>query len=326
MNKSIGFLAHWGVCLLGSLLISVAQAQSQYPTQLVKLVVPFAAGGLPDTVARIVAQRLQHQLGQSVIVDNRPGANGLIAAQAILASEPDGYNVLVTDGSLFSITPKIVKNMPIDARREFIPVAQLARSPLFLAVHPKLQVSSFDEFVKYVRARPGEINYGSSGLGSVHQLSMEAIKSALGLDMKHVPFRGTGQSVPALLGGHVEALFSAYPSLTGGVHKGDIKIIAANSAVRSRLLPDVPAVGEFIQGYDFVPLVGFFVRVGTPNVVVQKLANEAMSVVRIPDIEQQFLNLGIEPAAEGPERLEQILKSEIHRVDAAVAAAKLQPM
>lgn len=184
-------------------------AQSNYPNQPIRFIVPYAPGGLPDTVARIVAQRLTERLGHAVVIENRPGGNGSIAATALASSPADGYTFMVTDGSMLSVNPLLFKSLNYDAKKDFEPVALLARAPLFLAAHPSLPVGSLKEFVAYVKSRPGQINYGSSGLGSTHHLSMEAMLSALKLEMLHVPYRGTGQSVPALLGGHVQVLFSA---------------------------------------------------------------------------------------------------------------------
>jgi len=193
----------------GLCLPMMAQSQATYPNRAIKLVVPYSAGGLPDTVARIFAQRLQDRLGQSVVVDNKPGANGVVAASTLASSPADGYTFLVTDGSMFSINPAIYKNLSYDYKRDFVPVSLAARAPLYLAVHPKTGVNTLQEFVALARAKPGTLNYGSSGIGSSHHLTMEAMKAALGIDVTHVPFKGSSQSVPALIGGQVDVAFSA---------------------------------------------------------------------------------------------------------------------
>jgi tripartite-type tricarboxylate transporter receptor subunit TctC len=202
---------------------------------------------------------------------------------------------------------------------------QLAQAPLFLAVHPKLPVSTMKEFIDYARANPGKINYGSSGLGSTHHLSMEAIKASLKLDMSHVPFRGTGQSVPALLGGHVDVLFSAYPSLAGAVEGKQVKLLATNGAKRSPQAPDIPAVAEFIPGFDFAPVIGVFARTGTPKAIIDKIAAEAIAVTKMPEIVQQLAKVGVEPAGAGPEAYAKGLKEESDRVAATVKAAGIEP-
>jgi tripartite-type tricarboxylate transporter receptor subunit TctC len=227
----------------------VRRRPGAYPNRPIKFVVPYAAGGLPDTVARIYAQRLGDKLGQSVVVDNRPGANGVVAAQALATAPKDGYTFLVTDGSMFSINPAIYKNLGYDYKRDFMPVSLAARAPLYLAVNPKVPVNTLQEFIALAKAKPGTLNYGSSGIGSTHHLTMEAMKAALGLQITHVPFKGTGQSVPALIGGQVEVLFSALPSLAGFVKGGQVKLLANNAAQRSSQEPNVPAIAEIIPGF-----------------------------------------------------------------------------
>ena len=238
-----------------------AQAQSAYPSQSIRFIVPYAAGGLPDTVARITAQHLQERVGQSVVVENRAGGGAAAAMSALLGAPADGYTFVVTDGSLISTNPALFKQLTYNPK-EIVPVALLGSTPLFLAAHPDLPVSTFREFVDYVRAHPGQINYGSSGVGSAHHLSMEGVKAALNLQMTHVPYRGTGQSVPALLGGHVQVLFSAYPSLVGAVESKKVKLLAHNGPGRSFQAPDVPPIADMIPGFDLANIVGLFGKPG----------------------------------------------------------------
>src|SRR5262249_38359179 len=222
-----------------------AQPQGSYPNQLIKLIVPFSAGGLPDTIARIIAPSLQTKLKETVIVERRPVSGGMVAATALLAAPADGYQFLITDLSFLSTDPLIYKQLTYNPE-DFVTVAQVGVAPLYLAVHPSVPAKSMDEFVSYVRSNPDKLNYGSSRVGSLHHFSMEAVKAHYKLDMTHVAFRGTGQSVPALLGGHVQALFSAYPSLGGAAQAKEVTILAGNGAKRSPQLPDVPALAEFI--------------------------------------------------------------------------------
>ena len=214
---------------------AAAQTSAPYPNKPIKFIVPYAAGGFPDTVARVYAVHLTERLGQSVVIDNRPGANGVVAAQALAASPKDGYTFLVTDGSMFSINPAVYKNLGYDFKRDFAPVYLAARAALYMALNPKVPANNLQEFIALAKAKPGTLNYGSSGVGSTHHLTMEAIKASLGLEMTHVPFKGTGQAVPALIGGQVDVLFSALPSLTGFVKTGQVKLIA--SMVRWCVLP-----------------------------------------------------------------------------------------
>jgi tripartite-type tricarboxylate transporter receptor subunit TctC len=287
--------------------------------------VPYAPGGLPDTVARIVAQGLQEHLGQPVVVENRPGGNGSIAATALATSKSDGYTFMVTDGSVVSINPHLYTKLTYNPSRDFLPVSYLARAPLFLAVNPNVPVSSFREFIEYVKARPDKLNYGSSGIGSTHHLSMEAVMAALGLKMTHVPYRGSGQSVPALIGGQVEALFSAYPSLAPFVKDGRAKLLATNGAERSPDAPDVPAIAEFIPGFDFATTIGILAPVGTLREPIEKLAAAAATVSKNPEVIKKLALAGIEAVGTGPEDYARALKGESDRVTKTVQTAGIKP-
>jgi tripartite-type tricarboxylate transporter receptor subunit TctC len=304
---------------------NAAQAQAPYPSQAVRIVVPYAPGGVPDTVARFVAAKLQARIGQSVVVENRAGGNGSVAASAIAAAPADGYTLMVTDSAMLSVNPLFLTQLSYNPQKDFLPVALLARAPIFLAVHSDVPVSNLREFIDYVKARPGQLTYGSSGVGSTHHLTMEAVKAALGLNITHVPYRGTGQSVPALLGGHVQALFSAYPSLKGAVETNRVKLLATNGAQRSPLAPDVPSLAEVIPGFDLITLIGAYARAGTPSAVVEKIAAEAVAVVKGPDVVPQFAALGMEPAGEGPAAFAKTIDAEIARVTKVVESAGIKP-
>jgi tripartite-type tricarboxylate transporter receptor subunit TctC len=306
-------------------LAAAAQAPAGYPVKAIRFVVPYAPGGLPDTVARIVAQRLGDRLGQSVVVDNRPGANGGVAAGVLTSAPADGYQFLVTDGSMFSINPKIYTKLTYDPVKDFVPVALVARAPLFLAAHPKVPVSTLQEFIAYAKSKPGQVNYGSSGIGSTHHLTMEAIKSDLGISVVHVPFKGTGQSVPALIGGQVEVLFSAYPSLSGFVKDGRVKLLATNGAQRSAQAPNVPAIAELIPGFDFAPIVGVLAPAGTPKAIIDKIAAEVVAVTKMPDAVQALNVAGIEAVGGGPDAYAKAIADENERMAKAIQAAGLKP-
>ena len=302
---------------------TLAQAQA-YPNRAIKLVVPYSAGGLPDTVARIFAQRLQDRLGQSVVVDNKPGANGVVAASAIASSPADGYTFLVTDGSMFSINPAIYKNLSYEYKRDFVPVSLAARAPLYLAVHPKTGVNNLQEFVAMAKAKPGVLNYGSSGIGSSHHLTMEAMKASLGIDVTHVPFKGSSQSVPALIGGQVDVAFSALPSLSGFVKGGKVKLLATNGAKRSVHEPDVPAIAELVPGFDFAVIVGVLAATGTPQAAIDRIAAEMEAVAKAPDTIQVLANAGVEAVGGKPTEYGKAILDENERLVKAIKAAGIK--
>ena len=231
-----------------------------------------------------------------MIIENKPGGNGVVAAQALAQKPADGYTMLVTDMSMFSINPFVYKSLPYDAQKDFTFVSLTARAPLFLAVHPSVPANTFAEWVAMVKANPGKYSYGSSGIGSIHHLTVESIKSSLGLDILHVPYKGTGQSVPAVVSGDVSAVFSAYPSLAGFAKQGKVKLIAVNSEKRSSLAPEIASIAETsIPGFEFAPTIGFSGPAGMPPEVVSKVAADVASVVHEPSMIERLRVLGIDP-------------------------------
>jgi len=309
---------------IGTFSIGPALSQAAYPSQGIKFIIPAGAGGLPDTVSRILGRRLQERIGQSVVTENKAGGNGAVAVAALMNSPPDGTAFIVQDGSIYAINPHIYAKMAYNIS-DLTPTVMIAQAPLFLAVHQKVPVKSMKEFIDYVKANPGKLNYGSSGVGSTHHLSMESLKASLGLQMTHVPFKGTSESVPALLGGHVDVAFSAYPSLSGAVGTEIISLLATNGAKRSAMAPDVPPVAEFIPGFAFAPIIGIYARTGTPPAILQKIASEVAAIVKEPEIVKAFEKTGIEPAGGGPKEYAEELKREDERVAKTVKAAGMTP-
>jgi len=297
----------------------VASAQS-FPSKPVRLIVPYAAGGLPDSVARIVAQKLTERMGQSVVVDNKPGGNGVVAFQNLMAGANDNHSFIVSDGSMLSITPLINKAATYAEGKELQAVSLMARSPLFLVAHPKTGVKTLREFVDKVRANPGAYTYGSSGIGSTHHLSMEALKAELKLDVRHIPYRGSGQSVPALLGGQVDFLFSALPSMLGFVKNNQVTLIGSNEGKRSPQAPDVASIAELVPGYDFSVAIGALARAGTSAEAIKRLSDDIAWAVRQPDVLEKFTAAGIDASGLGPEGY----RREIERENQAMAKAGKQ--
>jgi tripartite-type tricarboxylate transporter receptor subunit TctC len=266
-----GLLWCWAVAAAMGM-ASNAWAQA-YPSKPIKFVITHAAGGLPDTVARIYAQRLSERLGQPVTVDNRPGANGMVAAQAMALAPKDGYTFMVTDGS---------------------------------------------------KAKPGTLTYGSSGIGSTHHLTMESMKASLGLEITHIPFKGTGQSVPALVGGQVDMLFSALPSLLGFVKSGQVRLLGNNAAKRSAQEPNVPAIAETIPGFDFAPIIAVFAATGTPAAAIERISNEMAAIAKMPEVVQTLSNAGIEAIGGSAAECHRAVLEEVDRLGKAVAQAGIQ--
>ena len=311
--------------LAAALLVVAGLAGAQgFPTRPIKLIVPYAAGGLPDTVARIVGQRLQESLGQPVVIENRPGGNGGVAASALASAPADGHTLLVTDGSMLTINPLLSSKLGYDPDKDFAPVSLIAQSPLFLAVNPNVPAKTLDEFVALARSKPGALNYGSSGIGSSHHLTAEAMKAGYGIFMLHIPYRGSANSVPAMIGGQVDMVFAAYPSLAGFVKSGQARILATNASARSPLAPDVPAIAERLPGFDFAVLIAMLAPRAAPADAVSKLSSEVAKIVRRPDVIEQLRVAGIDPIGGTPAELDAALKAESVRVGAAARRANLK--
>jgi tripartite-type tricarboxylate transporter receptor subunit TctC len=226
---------------------------------------------------------------------------------------------------MFSINPHLYKSLSYDYRRDFLPVSLAASAPLYLAVHPRIKASNLRELVAYIKSKPGELTYGSSGVGSTHHLSMEALKSALSLDIQHIPFKGSGQSVPALIGGQVDMLFSALPSLSGFVKTGQVRLLGNNAAKRSAQEPNVPAIAELISGYDFSPTIGVFAAAGTPQAVIDKMSADVAKVARMPETLQILSNAGVEAVGGSVADHAKVIASENERFGKAVSAAGIKP-
>jgi len=321
-RRSVMTLAATAVAALA---ISPAHSQASYPSQTIRFIVPAGAGGLPDTVARLIGKKLQDKVGQSVVVENKAGGNGAVSVNALMSSPADGYSFIVQDGSIWAINPHIYAKMSYKID-DLTPAVQVARAPLFLAVHQKVPVSTMKEFIDYVRANPGKLNFGSSGVGSTHHISMEALMASLKLVMTHVPFKGTSESVPALLGGHVDLAFAAYPNLSGAVATKTVKMIGTNGLNRSKIAPDVPPIADVIPGFDFAPRVGLYARTGTSPELIAKIAAALVEIAKDPEIAKQFAAAGIEPAGAGPAEFQAALKRESEHVAQTVKAAGMKPL
>jgi len=307
--------------LLAMLAIACA-AHAQYPARPIKVVVPYAPGGLPDTMTRAVSGKLGEALGQSVVVENMGGAGGISGVTEVARSQPDGYTLLVADVGQIAINPHLFTKLPYEPLKDLAPVSLIGTSPLYLVAHPTVPAKTLKELVAYAKAHPGKLNYGSSGIGSIHHLATEALKAGFGIDIVHVPYKGTGQSVPALLGGQVALLYSALPSIAGHLKDGRLKILAISSARRSPQTPEVPTVAESgIPGYDFLAEIGLLAPAGTPREIIQRLAAEMTKVLKQPDVVQRFTQLGIDPVGSTPEAYAALNKADYEKYAGLVKAS-----
>ena len=309
----------WMLIIVCALCATGTTAQD-YPQRAVRLIVPYAAGGLPDTMTRIVAQRLSESFAQQFFIENRPGAGGIAACEVVAKSPADGYTLLVADVAQTAINPALYSKLSYDPVKDFAPIGIMGTSAQFLVAHASVPAANLNQLIALAKAKPGQLSYGSGGTGSLHHLSMEALKSALGLDIVHVPYKGTAQSVPALLNGEVALAFSALPSLAGHLKAGRVKLLAVNTSKRSAQAPEVPTVAEItgIPDYDYPPEIGVMAPAGTPQSIVNRLSAAIAKGVRHAETLQRFTTLGIDAVGNTPEEYAAQIRIDIEKYAKAV--------
>jgi tripartite-type tricarboxylate transporter receptor subunit TctC len=297
-------------------------AQS-YPNQPVRIVVPFAAGGAVDTVARVVGQKISEALGQPVVIENKPGAGGNLAADTVARAAPDGYTMLLTTNG-HAISPALYRTLPFDAVKDFIPVTQLIESPLLLVASNNLPVNSVQELIALAKQKPGVLNYGSTGIGNPLHLSMELLKRETGADIANVPYKGDAPLNTALISGEVD--LAIVPVATGRVNVDNklVKGLAVTSASRSKALPDLPTVAEQgVKGFDMGSWQGFFVPAKTPNEIVQRLYQETKKALAAPDVRERLAKFVAEPVGSSPEEFAKKFNEDVAKYARIVKEAKI---
>ena len=274
---------------LAALAISLSVQAQGYPAKPIRLVAPFAPGGTSEIVARSIAQELTTQLGQSVYVENKGGGAGTIAMMDVKSSPPDGYTLVITHVGTLAVNPYAMKNHPYDVNKDFIPVALLARVPNIFVVNAEVKAKDFREFVALAKARPGALNYGSAGNGSAGHLAMEYLKLVTGMDIQHVPYKGTGPALQDLLGGRTEATSAGTPALLPHIRSGKLRAIAVGTPKRIAALPDVPTVAELgYTDFETSQWYGVSVVAGTPREIVLKLNAEINKALQSSQVTQRY--------------------------------------
>jgi len=285
-------------------------AMAQYPAQAIKLLVPIPPGGGPDVVARLVGQKLGDVFQQPIIVENRPGSNGIIGAEIVARAAPDGYTLLLGPEGMMVINPHLYTRMSFNPLKELVPVASVFRSNFVLSVNASLPVKDLREFIEYARRANPPLSYASGGNGSQHQLIMELLKSRAGIDLMHVPYKGGTPATTAAVAGQVAALFAG-PSIITQIRSGKLRAIAVSGEKRSSLFPDLPTIGELYPGASINPWAGLFAPAGTPEPVVARLHAEVNKVLAQSDIPEKFTRMGgIEPFITSPGELAALLKAQ----------------
>ncbi len=304
----------WFVACLASIALPCYASELNYPTKPVRMVVGAAPGGGTDLVARPVAQKLTGAWGQQVVVDNRPGAAGTIGTETVARAQPDGYTILMGSITTNAVNQALYKKLNYDPIKDFVPVSLVISAPQLLAVHHSVPVRTIRELIVLAKAKPGQLNYASAGSGSSPQLTFELFKRAAGIDIIHIPYKGTGPAIIDLVAGHVQMMITGIVAPMPHVKAGRLRGIAVTSAKRAAALPDLPTFAESgVPDFDVSTWFGAFFPAGTPRSIVAKLNGEIRRILEMPDIRQYFLDQGAYPAANTPEQFAAFVKSEVER-------------
>jgi tripartite-type tricarboxylate transporter receptor subunit TctC len=298
-----------------------AHAQD-YPNHPITLVVPFAPGGSTTIVARIVADKLSENLGQSIVIDNRAGAGGTIGTRAVAKSPPDGYTIALGYTGTLAIGPTLYPNAGYDPRKDFAPIGMIGNAPNSLVVHPSLPAKSVKELVDYAKANPGKVSYGSAGVGTVSHVAGEYFANAAGIKLIHVPYRGTGPAIADLIGGHIPMAFAPIPATHGPVSQGQLRGLAVTSAKRSSLVPDLPTIVEAgIPGFEASLHYGLVAPAGAPRPIIDRLNQALRAVLATDEVKKRLATDGAEPTPGTPEDYAADIDQEETRWSAVVKAS-----
>lgn len=289
--------------------VAAATAQS-FPTKPIRIVIGFPPGGGIDLVARILGPRITERLGQQVIVDNRPGANGIIGTELVAKAAPDGYTIFFGTTGNLSVNPVLYATLPFSIERDFTPLGQISSVPFLLYVHPSVPAKTVSEFVAHAKANPGKVHFYSSGNGGLPHLSGELLNTIAGIRTVHVPYKGSSPGFNDLLGGQVQFGFDAFPIGLQHVKSGKLRALATTGPTRSAVLPDVPAAVETLPGFEVVNWYGMVLPAGTPRAVIALLHAEIVRAMKIPEVREKLIAQGTDPVGSSPEEFGAFMKSE----------------
>jgi tripartite-type tricarboxylate transporter receptor subunit TctC len=297
--------------LLGATVTAAAHAQT-WPTKPVRMIIPFPPGGTTDILARVAAQKLSEAFGQQVVPDNRAGAAGNIGTELVAKAPPDGYTLVTAPGSTLTIHPSLYAKLGFDPLRDFAPVTILAAVPNLLVVHPSLPARNVKELIALAKAKPGQLNYASTGAGQSTHLSMELFKTMAGVKITHVPYKGSAPAVTDLLGGHVSLMFDNMPSALPHVKAGKLRGLAVSSVKRSPSAPDIPTVAESaLPGFEVSVWFAVLAPAATPKPIVERLNQVLVKALQAPDVRERLASQGAEPIGNTPEQFTQQMKRDL---------------
>jgi tripartite-type tricarboxylate transporter receptor subunit TctC len=314
--------------LLGGLSVATdarsAEPVESFPSRPIHIILPFTPGGGTDVIARKLAPGMQQRLGQSVVIDNRPGGNARIGANLVAKSEPDGYNLLLTTSGAFVIAPFIGGRPPYDSLKDFAPITVIARSPILIVAGPKAPIASIADLVAFAKRAPGKVTYASSGVGGPPHLAAEMLKQAAGFDMLMIPYSGTGDVNVALLRGDVDIAVGALAAVLPLLQQKDVKALAVTSAKRSFALPNVPSIGETVPGYDLSVWFAIAAAAGTPRPIVEKIRAAVHGALSEPGVIEALARDGAEIATSTPEELSAIMQADYSKFGTLIKSLNLK--
>jgi tripartite-type tricarboxylate transporter receptor subunit TctC len=306
-----------------AILCAAAGASAQtYPSKPIRIVVGFPPGGGNDIIARMVGAKMQESWGQPVVIENKPGANSIIAAEFVAKSAADGYTLLVNATGGMSVNPVLYAKLPYDPLKDFVPISMVGSFPLVLVVNPAVPANSVSELVAYAKANPGKLNYSAGS--TAFQVATEMFKQMTGTDMKHIPYKGSAASITAVISGDVQLTIVDSPPLMPQLASGRVRALAVTTAKRASAMPDLPAVAESLPGYEMALWIGMFAPAGTPRDVAAKLTAEVVRIVGLPDIREKLAGMGVEPLGNSSEETAEWIRREIARYGPVVKAAGIK--
>ena len=322
MKKSVRTVMA-GLMAGAGLLISVGvQANDAFPTKPIRIVLGFPAGGPLDQHARLLTDKLQGVLGQPLVVDYKPGAGGSVGAQDVMRAPADGYTLMLANTGVMVINPALYSKLPYNTLKDFTPIARTAMQPLALLVNNKVPAKTLTEFTTYAKANPGKINFGSAGNGGISHLVPEMFKSAAGVDLVHIPYKGSAPAFTDLIGGQVQFMAESIPQAAAYHKQGKVRALAVTSKERNPALPEVPtAIESGLKGFEVVGFYGFLAPAGLPKEVTAKLSNAFQQVMSLPEVKDRMVEQGADPAFMGSDAFGKFLASETPRWAAAVKAS-----
>ena len=318
---SAGILA--GAVTLGVAVCAQAAQPASYPARSVRVIVPFAAAGGTDIMARSLAQRFSESMGQQFVVENRPGANALLGTEAVAKAAPDGHTLLMTT-NIFTINPWLYPNVPFNVERDFAPITLAGSAPNLLAAHPSLPVRNVRELVTLATTQPGRLTIAAAGLGTPSHLAAELLKQSGKMDLLIVQYKGSGSSLNDLIGGQVAMSFGTLPSLVPFVKSGRVRALAVSGLTRSPSAPEVPTVAETLPGFDVLTWYGLFAPAGTPRDVIARLHAETVQALAAPDVKQRLAAQGFDADGNTPEQFTQVIRRDLARWQKVIAEAKIR--